>query len=119
MDMDDGDPRAEIERLEARIEELTETIAKCRKFILMSKLAMGAGAILIVAIIFGAIRFDPVAMIGAIAAVIGGTVLFGSNGSTLQETTSALQAAEVQRAELIGQITLRVVGDRALTETRH
>jgi hypothetical protein len=119
MDMDEGDPHAEIERLETRIEELGETIAKCRKFILMSKLAMAAGGILILAMVLGALRFDPVAMIGAITAVIGGTVLFGSNGSTLQEKTSALQAAEVQRAELIGQITLRVVGDRALTQTRH
>jgi hypothetical protein len=51
-------------------------------------------------------------MVAAFAAVIGGVVLLGSNRSTLQEATAALQAAEAQRAALIGEIDLRVVSSR-------
>jgi hypothetical protein len=47
------------------------------------------------------IRFDPTLMIGAIAAVIGGTVVFGSNTSTLEQTTIAMEAAKARRAKLI------------------
>jgi hypothetical protein len=47
----------------------------------------------------------------ALAAVIGGTVVCGSNTSTLKQTTTAMKAAEAHRAELISRMDLRVVGD--------
>ena len=119
LDLDGGDARAEIARLETHIDALAVTIERCRKFILMSKVAMVAGALLIVVIVLGAIRFDPVAMIGAITAVIGGTVLFGTNGSTLQQTEAALRAAEARRAELIGVIEREMVDAGELTRTLH
>jgi hypothetical protein len=107
-----GDPREQISRLEARIEELAEAAEGCRKIILISKAAIAVGAILGLVIMLGAIRFEPMALIGAIAAVIGGTVLLGSNSSTLAEMTAAMKTAETQRAELIDRIELRLVGDR-------
>jgi hypothetical protein len=119
IDEQEGDLRDEIVRLEARIEELTDTIARCRKFIFMSKLVVIAGAILLAALVFGAIRLDPVALVGAIAAVLGGIVLFGSNTSTLQQATAALRSAEAARAELIGRIKLRLVAQTTLTRTLH
>jgi hypothetical protein len=64
-----------------------------------------------VATIIGGVGFDSTVMIGAIAAVIGGTVVFGSNTSTLKQTTTAMKAAEAHRAELISRMDLRVVGD--------
>ena len=109
--MNDGNLREQISRLEERIEELADVIERCRKLMLFSKAAISAGGVLIVAMMFGAIRFDPAAMIGALTAVIGGTVLLGSNSSTSQQTMAAMQAAEEQRAELIGRIDLRVVGE--------
>jgi hypothetical protein len=109
--MDEDDGREEIARLEARIEELAESIESCRKISLASKAAIAVGVILLVAIIVGAIKFDPMPLIGAIATVLGGTVLFGSNKSTAQEKTAALQAAEARRAELIGKIDLTMVGE--------
>ena len=74
-------------------------------------LEIAAGGTLILAITLGAVRFDPTAMIGALAAIIGGTVVFGSNTSTLKQTTTAMKAAEAHRAELISRMDLRVVGD--------
>jgi hypothetical protein len=45
-------------------------------------------------------------MIGAIAAVVGGTVVFGSNTSTLKQTTTDMKAAEARRADLISKMDL-------------
>jgi hypothetical protein len=109
--MNDGNLPEEISRLEERIEELAEAIERCRKLMLFAKAAIAVGGLLLVAIMLGAIRFDPAAMIGAMTAVIGGTVLLGSNSSTSQQTMAALKAAEEQRAELISRIDLRVVGE--------
>jgi hypothetical protein len=96
-------------RLEAQIEKLTEAIERCRKAILVSKVAIAAGGIWLLAFTFGAIEFDPMAMIAAISAVIGGTVVFGSNTSTSKQALVEITAAEALRAELIGKINLRVV----------
>ena len=63
------------------------------------------------ATIIGAVGFDPTILIGAIAAVIGGTVVFGSNTSTLKQTSADMKAAEAHRTELISRMDLKVVGD--------
>jgi hypothetical protein len=107
---DDGDLHEQILRIEAYIEELADVVESCRKIILVSKFAAGAGGILILAIIIGAIGFNATFMIGAITAVVGGTVVFGSNASTLKQTTTAMKAAEAHRAELISRMDLRVIG---------
>jgi hypothetical protein len=108
---DDGDLHEQILHIEAHIEELTDIIERCRKIILISKAAIAAGGILILAIVVGALGFDPTILIGAIAAVIGGTVVFGSNTSTLKQTSADMKAAEAHRTELISRMDLKVVGD--------
>jgi hypothetical protein len=65
------------------------------------------------ATVLGAIRFDPMMMIAAIAAVLGGIVALGSNRSTSDQATAGLQAAELRRIELIGTIDLRLVGNES------
>src|SRR6266540_4057209 len=104
----DTDLREQVLHIEARIEELADVTERCRKIILISKAAIAAGGTLILAIIIGAVGFDPTIMIGAIAAAIGGTVVFGSNTSTLKQTTTDMKAAEAHRAELINRMDLRV-----------
>ena len=108
---DDGDLHEEILHIEAHIEELADVIESCRKFIFISKVAIAAGGTLILATIIRAVGFDPTVMIGAIAAVIGGMVVFGSNMSTLMQTSTDVKAAEAHRAELISRMHLRVVRD--------
>src|SRR2546423_8301336 len=104
-----GDLHEDISRLELHIEHLANTIERCRKIILTSKIAIAVGGLLMLALLLGAIRFSPVAMIAAMTLAIGGVVVFGSNTSTLKQSTADLQAAETLRAELIGRIDLPVV----------
>src|ERR1700692_2387776 len=110
--MSDIDPHDEIERLEAQIEELSVKIENCRKFILAGRIAAAAGSVLLVALLLGAIRLDLQLMMLAMAALLGGIVVWGSNGSTANEAQNELTAAEANRKALIGMIDLRVVAER-------
>jgi len=110
--MSDIDPHNEIERLEAQIEDLAARIENCRKFILAGRIAVAIGGVLLVALLLGAIRFDLQLMMLAMAAFLGGIVVWGSNGSTANEAKSDLAAAEANRKALIGMIDLRLVAER-------
>jgi hypothetical protein len=65
--------------------------------------------------LLGLVSFVPSATLAGLAAVIGGTVVLGSNATTWTQTEEALRAAETMRAELIGRIDLRVVGEDVRT----
>src|SRR5262245_22478369 len=108
--MADGNLRDQIERLESDIEQLAKTLDGCRKAMLLSKVAITAGGIWIFAYLLEAIGFEPASMVGAIAVIIGGIVVFGSNSSTSKQSTAAMKAAEMRRAELIDMIDPRAVG---------
>lgn len=111
--MTDDDPTDEISDIEDRIERLAEIAERCRKYILASKIAIGAGSAA------GGddprrvwiwsdcrARFDrPGARQDRLAR---------SNVSTLRQTDEAISAAEARRAALIGSIDLRVVADAPL-----
>jgi hypothetical protein len=109
--MTEDDPTDEISDIEDRIEALAEIAERCRKFILASKIAIGCGAALLLITIFGLLGTGLTAALGSIALVLGGIVSLGSNISTLQQTESAIGAAEARRLALIGKIDLRVVAD--------
>jgi hypothetical protein len=112
--MGDGDALHEqILRVETHLEELTDAVEKCRKIDLISKVAIAGGGLLILATTFGLVAFNPAVMMGSVAAVIGGTVIFGSNASTLKQTAAAVKAAETDRAELISRLDFRVVGNKS------
>ncbi len=109
----EDEPGDEISLLEARLEHLAEIAERCRKIILGSQIAIGAGAVLLLLMLFG--LFGSIeGFLGAIAAILGGIVSLGSNVSTLQQTTDAIGAAEAQRSDLISRIELRVVDDSPL-----
>ena len=108
-------PQQDIAYIEAHIETLHEAIARCRKFSFAAKLAIGAGAVWLTLVLLGAIPFVPYAVIAAMAAVIGGIVLLGSNATTWTQTESALQASEKMRADLISRIEMRVVEGESRT----
>jgi hypothetical protein len=110
----DEDISNEISRIEARLEELAEVSERCRKIILVSKVAIAGGVTLLLFMVPGLFGSNQVAAIGSIAMVLGGIVSLGSNASTLQQTMAAMSAAEALRSDLISRIDLRVVSDRRL-----
>jgi hypothetical protein len=110
------DPHVEIARLEAEIEERSEAIERCRKVILLSKIAAIVGGLVIVLILTGTVPPDATALIVSIAAALGGAVGLGSTTTTATQLAAAIKDAESRRAELIGMINLTVVGEET---TRH
>jgi hypothetical protein len=112
--MADDDLRDQIARLESDIEQLAESLERCRKVMLVSQMVIATGAIGLLAYLLGAIRFEPTLMIGAIAALIGGVVLYGSNSSTSKEAMAAMKDAEALRTELIDSINLQTVAGNSL-----
>jgi hypothetical protein len=109
--MPNDELREQISRIETDIEDHAITLEGCRKAMLLSKVAIAAGIVFLSAYLLGAIWLNAVAVIGAMAAVIGGVVVFGSNLTTSNQATSAMAALERRRAELIDMINLRTVGE--------
>lgn len=104
--------RDDIARIEARIEELAEAIERCRKFSLAAKFIIAAGAIWIALSMLSLVSYTPETAIAALAAMIIGVVLLGSNATTWAQTETALQASEAMRTDLIERLELRVVAER-------
>src|SRR5262249_23664263 len=104
-----GEMHERIEELEAEIEDLADLAARCRRMMTLAKTIMALGGVTLVAAVVDPGRLGPITLIGAIAAVLGGIVVFGSNRSTLQRANADLKAAETVRAELIDRTARRVV----------
>ncbi|MGO8922757.1 MAG: hypothetical protein ACLQF4_07455, partial [Xanthobacteraceae bacterium] len=77
--MNDRNYRDEIVRLEEQIDELAARIENCRKFILAGRIVVIGGGAVLVAILIGALQFNPSVMAVAVAAVLGGIVAAGSS----------------------------------------
>ena len=105
----------DVARVEARIEALSEAIERCRKLSLAARIAIGAGAAWVALTLLWIVPYVPYMTIGALAAVIGGVVLLGSNATTWAQTEAQLGASEALRAEMIGRLELRVVEERLTT----
>jgi len=103
--------REEIARLEARIETLTESLDRCQKISLMARFVLAVGGIWLALIVVGVLPFAPFSVVGAIAALIGGIVLFGSNASTWKQTTAAIAQADALRSHLISRVEMQTVED--------
>jgi hypothetical protein len=109
--MSDEQVTEEITRLEDEIEALADNLERCRKIGLVSKLVMWGGGAWLLAAVLGLVTVYPAALIGALAAAIGGVVLSGSNAATATQAMEAMKRAEARRAELISAMPLRLVGE--------
>jgi hypothetical protein len=104
----------EISRIEAQLEDLTEVCERCRKIEFVSRAAIAGGVAAPLLMLAGVFASSEAALIGSIAAVLGGIVLLGSNASTLRQTMAAIHAAEMLRSNLIDGIDPRVVDGKRL-----
>lgn len=104
-----SDPQQEIADLEAEIEALSQAAERCRKIIVLSKLATGAGFLPLALILTGLVRVGPAVLVLAITALLGGVALFGSHTTTLNEITARIRAREARRAALIDALVLQPV----------
>jgi hypothetical protein len=106
------EPRDEIARLEARLEELADGLERCRKIGLFSKVLLAGGAVWLIAGMTGIVYFGPAVLGSSITAILGGIVLNGSNRSSMRQIQSAIETAENRRTALIGAIDFLTVDDR-------
>ena len=86
--MNDRHYRDEIVRLEEQIDELAARIESCRKFILAGRILLIGGGAVLVAILIGALQFNPSVMAVAVAAVLGGIVAAGEQWKLVMPSTS-------------------------------
>ena len=110
--MNDELANSEIARLEERIEELRQAIARCDKIALAAKIAIAGGALWFAMALLTILAFSAAGFTGALAALLGGFVLLGSNKTTREEFETSLQAAEDRRRGLIDAMDLRVVEEK-------
>ena len=108
--MDQMQMRNQIARLEQRLEDLAAALEKSRKAILASKVSIAGGGLLMLALVLGIIGAQPLAIVLAIAAVLGGIVGFGANVSTARQDRAAMEAAAAARTELISRLEMRDIG---------
>jgi CubicO group peptidase (beta-lactamase class C family) len=95
-----------------RNQTLAEFVSKIAKLPLAyhpGTTAVAGGGLVLAAILVGAIRSDLAPMAAAVASLLGGIVVWGSNTSTAKEAANEITAAESKRAGLIEQINPRVI----------
>jgi hypothetical protein len=95
MDSDDPD------HLDERIETLMQSLDRCRKIATAAKAAIAAGFAWLVLSGLTIVPPTPETLLTAAAAVLGGIVLLGSNGSTWAQMQDALATAQALRDEMI------------------
>jgi hypothetical protein len=69
---------------------------------LVGQIAIAGGGAVLIALLVGAIQFDPAVIAVAVTAILGGIVAAGSNQRTAKEAKHELTVAEAKRIALIG-----------------
>ena len=110
---------SEFEAIDRQIEDLQDKVDGCRQAMMLSRAAIvgAAVAFVLVLTVAGSYR-TPTVVFSAIAAMIGGTVWFGANTSSLREAEDALRALDAIKNRMIDQVAADN-GWRDLTPTVH
>ena len=104
-----------IAEREAEIDELVHAAERCRKVIVLAKVATGTGGLLFALTLIGLVRSAPGALVLAMSTVLGGLALFGSHTSTRDQIIVEIRAREARRAQLSAELDLRDVGTNERT----
>ena len=78
-----------LDDLEDEIENLSEAAERCRKTLVVAKVAAAVGGILVLIVLLGLLRLHPMALIVGIAAGLGGVAGVVGPALTLRMTTNA------------------------------
>ena len=95
-----------IADLEAEIASLSEAAQRCRKISATAKAMVAAGALLFLLMLTGFFRSGATVFVFALAGILGGLALLGSNNRTADEIAANIRLREAQRTALIDQLRL-------------
>ncbi|HEX2552129.1 MAG TPA: hypothetical protein VHL98_00410 [Microvirga sp.] len=102
------DQRRRIMDLEREIERLSLSAERCRKIMVVSKVAAAGGAAILLCLALGILRFQAGAFLASLTAVLAGLSLLGTHSSTLDEMVAALKECEAERSRIIDGLGLQV-----------
>jgi hypothetical protein len=105
-----------IADLESEIERLSNVAERCRKLMIVARAACITGGLLLLLTTLG--QAGPVAFVFAVAAVLGGIALFGSNKTTRDQVFVEIKVHEARRAAMINGLELREVGGESIRGVR-
>jgi predicted benzoate:H+ symporter BenE len=105
------DLHQQIAALEADIDALSDAAERCRKSMIVARLAIIAGVLLVGASLSGFVRTDALVLVIGIATTLAGIGLLGSSRGSLEHITGKIRASEARRDELIDGMNLQTVQD--------
>ncbi len=97
---------SDIATIEDEIDALANSAERCRKIMIMAKLAVAAGGVAVAACLLGAVREDAVTLLLGASAILGGIAVYGSHRSTLEDLRARIVARETHRNTLIDAMDL-------------
>ncbi len=101
----------QIADLETEIDVLSEAAERCRKSIIVARVAILAGVLLVGASLAGLVRTDALALVIGIAATLAGIGFLGSSRGSLEQITGKIRAFEARRDGMIDGMNLQTVQD--------
>jgi fatty acid desaturase len=104
-------PAEQIERLEARIDELRDAIWRSRRLVIAGRVCAFAGAALFICLLLGLVTAMPVWLIVATAVGLGGLVLMGSSVGSTRQLALSLKQTEKERNAAIDALEFVDLGD--------
>jgi hypothetical protein len=105
------DLHRQIADLEADIDALSDAAERCRKSMIVARLAIIAGVLLVGASLSGSVRTDALVLVLGIAATLAGIGFLGSSRGSLEHITDKIRASESRRDDLIDGMNLQPVQD--------
>jgi hypothetical protein len=99
----------QIDDLEAEIDALSDAAERCRKSIVVAKVAVIVGIVLLAASLLGLVRSDGLILVIGIAIAISGIGFFGSSQGSMDQLVEKIRVREARRAEMIDGMNLQVV----------
>jgi hypothetical protein len=106
-----NDLHQQIADLETEIDDLSEAAERCRKSMVVARVAIIAGVLLVGASLAGLVETDALVLVIGIAAALAGIGLLGSSRGSLEHITGRIRASEARRDEMIAGMSLQSVQD--------